>query len=351
MLSPQRRTPSIYYNIDARLWPEGTRVMSARSEIFREDTVAIAECASSLLTSINSEVNDEMKRTLEGTIAPGTGLSLTVNERELAVCGFSLRLSAPDTAAALKGTEIKLFFDGRQTAEVPAGNFFGTGYSYNSYNTRFTGADPGGTLRSSWLMPFRDSCRISIFNKTEDPLTVSALVSLSPYEWNDNSMHFGVSFREYTEYETAGSEHTGGTGLHTDINIADLKGKGLYAGDAMLVFNTADAWWGEGDEKIYVDGESFPSSFGTGTEDYFGYAWCRPELFDHPLIAQPAGYGNFHPGMSVNMRYRILDAIPFTKSLKVDLEMWHWVRTTINFSATAYYYVVPDPFLPPARGR
>ncbi|MDM8001835.1 MAG: DUF2961 domain-containing protein, partial [Bacteroidota bacterium] len=146
-------------------------------------------------------------------------------------------------------------------------------------------------------------------------------------------------------------EHTGGTGLHSDINIADLKGRGLYAGDAMLVFNTADAWWGEGDEKIYVDGETFPSSFGTGTEDYFGYAWCRPEPFDHPLIAQPAGCGNFHPGMSMNMRYRILDAIPFTESLKVDLEMWHWVKTTIDFSVTAYYYTVPDPFLAPARGR
>lgn len=342
IITPQRRTPSIYYNIDARLYDVGTRVMSARNEIFRDDSIAIAECASALLTRSTREVNDDLKRTLGGTIAPGGGLSVSVTDRGLAVNGLSLLLSAPDTAAALKGTVIRLLFDGRQTAEVPAGNFFGTGYSLNSYGTRFTSADPDGTLRSSWLMPFRDSCRISILNNTEDTLTVSALLSLATYEWNDNSMHFGASFREYAGFETAGSEHTGGTGLHSDINIADLKGKGLYAGDAILVFNTADAWWGEGDEKIYVDGELFPSSFGTGTEDYFGYAWCRPELFDHPLIAQPAGYGNFHPGMSVNMRYRILDAIPFADSLKVDLEMWHWVRTTIDFSVTAYYYTLPE---------
>ena len=351
IISPERRTPSIYYNIDARLYEEGTRVMSARSGMFREDTLAIAECASALPVRSTGNVNDQMKRTLDGTVAPGSALSVSVAEGRLAVCGLSLRLSAPDTAATLKGAVIRLFFDGQQTAEVPAGNFFGTGYSHNSYNTRFTGADPDGTLRSSWLMPFRDSCRIGLFNNTDDTLTVSATVSLVPYEWNDNSMHFGVSFREYTGFETAGSEHTGGTGLHSDITIADLKGKGLYAGDAMVVFNTADAWWGEGDEKIYVDGEMFPSSFGTGTEDYFGYAWCRPEPFDHPLIAQPAGNGNFHPGMSVNMRYRILDAIPFTESLKADIEMWHWVKTTIDFSATAYYYTVPDPFLLPARGR
>ncbi len=45
-----------------------------------------------------------------------------------------------------------------------------------------------------------------------------------------------------------------------------------------------------------------------------------------PLISQPAGDGNYHPGMSVNMRYRNLDAIPFNESIKSDIELWHWVR-------------------------
>ena len=40
--------------------------------------------------------------------------------------------------------------------------------------------------------------------------------------------------------------------------------------------NPVEAWWGEGDEKVFVDGEKFPSHFGTGTEDYYGYAWCWP---------------------------------------------------------------------------
>ena len=71
----------------------------------------------------------------------------------------------------------------------------------------------------------------------------------------------------------------------------------MYVGDCLTLFNTVYAWRGEGDEKIYVDGESFPSHFGTGTEDYYGYAWCRPERFTgHPFIAQPDGSGNFDPG-------------------------------------------------------
>ncbi|MDX9729921.1 MAG: DUF2961 domain-containing protein, partial [Bacteroidales bacterium] len=297
---------------------------------------------SDLLSGPGRQRSEDRKRSLAESLAPGDEISIAITDRGLAIGSFSLALTAKDTAAALKGTVIRMTFDGRQTAEVPAGNFFGTGYSYNSYGTRFTAADPAGTLSSFWLMPFRDSCRVTLVNEAADTIGISATVTIAPYRWDKSSMHFGASWREYESFEAAGSENTGGTGLHSDVTIADLKGKGVYAGDAITIFNTADAWWGEGDEKIYVDGETFPSSIGTGTEDYFGYAWCRPEPFDHPLIAQPTGSGNYHPGMSVNMRYRILDAIPFNESIKSDIEMWHWVNTTVSFSLTSYYYLLPE---------
>ncbi len=344
VITPERRTPSIYYNIGTRLYGEGTRVESARHETFLSDTLAISECASSLLShgSCGNGTNDEMTRSAEGIFAPGSDCSFRISGKDLAIGSLTLSLSAADTAAALRGAVIRLSFDGRITAEVPAGNFFGTGYAFNSYRTLFTSAGADGIMCTSRLMPFRDSCTVSICNGTRDSLGIKAEVSLTPYLWDESSMHFGASWREYPDFETAGAVRTGGTGLHRDVNMTELSGRGVYAGDAMTIFNSADAWWGEGDEKIYVDGESFPSSFGTGTEDYFGYAWCRPERFDHPLIAQPAGYGNFHPGMSVNMRYRLLDAIPFGESLKADLEMWHWVKTTVSFSLTSFYYLSPQ---------
>ena len=62
-------------------------------------------------------------------------------------------------------------------------------------------------------------------------------------------------------------------------------------GDTLAVVNGAAAWWGEGDEKIYVDDESFPSHFGTGTEDYYGYAWCRAKSFSSPFHANRKGAG------------------------------------------------------------
>ncbi|MBE0680252.1 MAG: DUF2961 domain-containing protein [Bacteroidales bacterium] len=342
VITPERITPSIYYNINTRLYEQGTRVVSVKSQMFRADTLAISECAQALLSNTGAESNNDLKSFSSGKFAPGEACSVIITKPGFAVKSFTLSLNAKDTASVLKHAIVRMRFDGRETVEVPAGCFFGTGYSYNSYRTHFTSANPDGTLSSSWLMPFRDSCRISIFNGTEENLGITMEVTLTPYTWDPSSMHFGASWKEYAAVETAGSENTGGTGLHTDLNIADLKGRGLYAGDAVLVFNSADAWWGEGDEKIYVDGEAFPSSLGTGTEDYYGYAWCRPEPFSHPLIAQPSGQGNFHPGMSVNMRYRILDAIPFNESVRVDIELWHWVKTTIDYSVTSYYYLSPE---------
>src|SRR5690606_15037365 len=120
-----------------------------------------------------------------------------------------------------------------------------------------------------------------------------------------------------------------------------VEGKGVYVGDTLTLFNGAPRWWGEGDEKIYVDGENFPSHFGTGTEDYYGYAWCRPEKFSAPFHAQPDGSGNLEGGYAVNSRYRALDAIPFEKSIKFDMELWHWAPATVNYAPTTFFYARP----------
>jgi hypothetical protein len=134
-----------------------------------------------------------------------------------------------------------------------------------------------------------------------------------------------------------------------DWNYLTAKGKGVFAGVAFFLDNPTTDWWGEGDEKIYVDGETFPSHFGTGTEDYYGYGWSSPKLFTHAYHSQarcdgPGNYGR----TSVN-RFDILDRIPFTKSFKFDMELWHWKDCKVNMALTAYYYGLPgaDDNFPP----
>ena len=124
-----------------------------------------------------------------------------------------------------------------------------------------------------------------------------------------------------------------------DMNYADIEGKGLWVGDQVSLFNMAKTWWGEGDEKIFVDGEEFPSHIGTGSEDYYGYAFARPEAFSHPFMCQPSGAGNWVPDLTVNIRHRSLDVIPFNSSISTNIEMWHWADCCMNYALTSYYYV------------
>ena len=127
-----------------------------------------------------------------------------------------------------------------------------------------------------------------------------------------------------------------------DWNYLTATGKGVFAGVAFAIDNPVKIWWGEGDEKIYVDGEVFPSTFGTGTEDYYGYAWGSPERFVHayhnqPRVDGPGNYGN----TSVN-RFHLFDDIPFTRSFVFDIENWHWdPNCDYERDAVSYWYARP----------
>ena len=279
---------------------------------------------------------------LSGEILPGSSINYSTGKGKQAIVRIKMDIDAEDHSQALRSTVIGIVFDGLSTVWVPAGDFFGTGFELYTSDTWYTSVNDDGSMQSDWIMPFRESADFRIHNFGEQSVKVETEIFIEPYSWRRNSMYFGASWHEYHNIKTAGAENSGGTGEHFDINYIDIEGKGLYAGDAITVYNTANAWWGEGDEKIFVDNEEFPSCIGTGTEDYYGYAWCRPEKFTHPFIAQPTGAGNFNPGMTVNMRFRILDAIPFEEKISSNIELWHWAPAVINYALTSYHYILPD---------
>jgi hypothetical protein len=336
------RKPSIYYNICYREYEEGTKVVSFSNNELANAADLIKDTNETLKLS-GSFLNDEqtLLSDLSESIPAYDSVTISVNSKGSAISKIILKLTASDTEHALRSTVLKITFDGLQTVWVPAGDFFGTGYKKTSSKTWNSSVDGQMNMESFWLMPFRGNATVSLINYSEQTVKADLKVESSKYIWSKNSMYFGAAWHEYHKIQTAGSEATGGTGRHRDINFADIKGKGVYAGDAVTVLNTVDAWWGEGDEKIFVDGEPFPSNIGTGTEDYYGYAWCRPETFSHPFIAQPSGSGNFNPGLTINMRYRDLDAIPFKSSISSNIELWHWLPAVINYALTTYFYVLP----------
>jgi len=344
-LNPEKHSPSVYYNINYRTYDTGTKVKSFSLEDLKMYAPQISELQSRLAEiNHNTPFVPELKEQSMGKateIGPGKNISIDLKGTQ-AIYGITLRINAENLPQALRSTVLGITFDGEKTVWSPVGDFFGTGYQIRPYKTWNTQVDSTGLMKAFWVMPFKKDAVVELINYGDQKVTAEvADVSTGKYKWTGNSMHFGAIWHEYNGIDAKGYTGDHIKGKHEDINFVKLNGMGQYAGDAITIFNTADAWWGEGDEKVYVDGEKFPSHIGTGTEDYIGYAWCRPEFFNHFLIAQPDGSGNFHTGMTVNMRRRMLDAVPFTQNLKFDMELWHWATTKINYAIVSYWYMKP----------
>ena len=55
--------------------------------------------------------------------------------------------------------------------------------------------------------------------------------------------------------------------------------------------------------------------------------------------------------VSAHATDRILDALPFTSSIRFDMELWHWRHTKMNYAPAVFWYarpgatrnVAPDP--------
>ena len=123
---------------------------------------------------------------------------------------------------------------------------------------------------------------------------VEAKALVGPWKWDDRSMYFHATWRQLTNVRSFREGTTKPEEGAYDVNFVEVTGQGVYVGDTLTVFNGADAWWGEGDEKIFVDGEAFPVPHRHGHRGLYGYAWCRPEFFSSPFHAQPNGAGNLH---------------------------------------------------------
>ncbi|MBN1611833.1 MAG: DUF2961 domain-containing protein [Polyangiaceae bacterium] len=230
---------------------------------------------------------------------------------------------------ALEATTIELSFDGERTVAMPLGEFVGSGSTLTPYRSLLFETTGNGDVMSRWPMPFRAEARIVVRGQPN----LSGELGVEPRPFSERSLYFHAVSQPPTRVSTR---------PFRDLTFLDATGSGQYVGSALRFDNPPGIrWWGEGDEKIYVDGAVFPTQFGTGTEDYYGYAWSTPERFQSALHGQPrAGTGGFD-GSFFMYRMHLLDAVPFQTSLRFDLELWHWDETEVTWASTAYYYARP----------
>jgi hypothetical protein len=332
--NPNGPPPGRWYNIEYRTYPAGTKVKTFSMADFK--------ALESLVARVR-EVLDEGHRSkgkgvdIEGDIGPGKEVSLDLPAGPAAV--RELRLNAiqdcksPDEfAEVLRSTVIRITFDGEETVWCPVGDFSGSGVGLNQLDSWYRKVWTCGSMDSYWVMPYQKSARITFVNLGKQPVKVWALATVGDWKWDARSMHFHANWRQERDIPTR---------PYKDWNYITITGKGVYLGDTLALFNPVKNWWGEGDEKIGVDGEPFPSHFGTGSEDYYGYAWGNTTLFQGPFSNQVRVDGPGNMGHTTVTRTRSLDAIPFTKSLQTDIEIWHWADCKVAYAAATYWYALP----------
>ena len=327
-----------YYQVNYRTYAAGTAVQSMTLDSISVSAEAISRTNGILApTGTRDRGAPPGFVTIKKAVAPGERADVALPKGPGVIKNLQLLLQADDRSQAMRSTVLSAEFDGEPCVWVPAGEFFANGFGQAEARTFwFTANQLGGEC--TWPMPYQNAGTMSITNLGTQPVSVTLLVSTYNWSWDDRSMHFHAAW--HAEYPI---HAYGGRGTK-DWNYLEATGKGVYVGDSLAIMNPVPEWWGEGDEKIFVDGEKFPSHFGTGTEDYYGYAWSSNVPFQHPFHAQPRCDGQKpgnNWGHSTVSRVRALDAIPFTTSFKFDMEIWHWRECDVAYAATTYFYAKP----------
>ncbi len=341
-----------YYHINYSTFPKGTTVPTFQGNLSSSETAALKEVDEYLSSKLGSDPvgkrKGEITEVKKVTIQPGETSNILSFKGGRAITTLKIKMpttNREDECFALRELALKITWDGNKEPSVwtPLGDFFGTAMGIHHYRSLPMGMEEDG-FYSYWYMPFQKSALLEITNDGDVPRQLEVKVTHAP---------LSRPIEEFGRFHA--KWHRDAFLLEDPDRWPDwpfllTKGRGRFVGLMLHVWNPKGGsapelkegsfWWGEGDEKFFVDGEKFPSTFGTGTEDYFGYAWCSPELFQNAYHNQTLG--SFNCGhVSVN-RWQITENVPFQTSFDGIIEKYFPAKRPTHYASVAYWYLAPD---------
>jgi len=247
---------------------------------------------------------------------------------------------------------LRIYWDGaaEPAVESPVGDFFAAGFGRRAEVLSLPVlVQEGDAYNCFWPMPFHKSARIEIENQSTLPLNSLyyqidyARVELLPPE----TPYFCAQYRQEFPAQSG-----------RDYLILDAVGRGHYVGTVLSARSRSPEWFGEGDEKFYIDGETTPSIQGTGTEDYALNAWgMAVGTYPYFGVSILEGEWGMVGWLTTMYRWHIPDPIRFTTSLRVEIENAGWisedelaegahrgfVERNDDYATVAFWYQVGQP--------
>jgi hypothetical protein len=231
---------------------------------------------------------------------------------------------------------IQIKWDGESEPSVwaPLGDFFGTAPGANPYQSLPLGLTSDGWWYCNWFMPFARHAQVVFTKEAGLPVKLQYQISSRPLQ-GDLSQYARFHAKWHRDaFPPVEPER------QIDWAVLKTEGAGRFVGMMLHIWNPRGGWWGEGDEKFFADGEKFPSTIGTGSEDYFGYAWCNPTLFQNAFHNQTHNDGNNKGHVSVN-RWHVSDNVPFHNSFEGCIEKYFSNQRPTLYAALACWYLAP----------
>ncbi|HVZ55962.1 MAG TPA: glycoside hydrolase family 172 protein [Chitinophagaceae bacterium] len=263
---------------------------------------------------------------------------------------------------------IRIYWDDEKfpSVEAPVGDFFCMGWGkYAPLQSLAVAVNPGSAFNCYWPMPFRKKCRITMENIDDRDMYLYYQVDYVLTTVPDDAAYFHAQFRRVNPLP-----------YKQDYTLVDsIEGKGQYVGTYLAYGVHSNGWWGEGEIKFFMDGDTrFPTICGTGTEDYFcgSYDFDSRRLnaqgqesveyteFCSPYTGLPQvirGDGHYNVMQRFGLyRWHITDPIRFEKNLRVTIQALGWrdggryLPLQDDIASVVYWYQTephhPFPVLP-----
>ncbi len=239
---------------------------------------------------------------------------------------------------------LRIYWDGEEkpSVECPAGDFFACGMGqYVGVNSLAVCVNPKSGFNCYWVMPFRKSFKITMTNIDEKPMVLYYQIDYTLTDVPKDAAYFHAQFRRVNPLP-----------YKQDYTILEgVRGQGHYVGTYMTWGSNSPGWWGEGEIKFFMDGDTeFPTICGTGTEDYFcgSYGFHKPDSreyqeFNSPYAGMPQVIESETQPRFGLYRWHILDPIRFEKDLKVTIQALGWrdrkyLPLKDDLSSVAFWY-------------
>jgi len=248
---------------------------------------------------------------------------------------------------ALREMTLAIKWDGEPTPSVwaPLGDFFATSPGVNLYKALPMGMTEDG-FYCYWYMPFERGAVIELANDGQQPRKLAIEVETAPVAKPPGELLRFHAWWHGDDYTGVDKERFTAGDRRPDWPLLVTEGRGRYVGMTQHIWKFG-GWWGEGDEKFFVDGEKYPSTIGTGSEDYIGYAWAaNPPFvtFESALACNTHLLPDAQKDTSVN-RFHVCDDVPFRTSFEGVIEKYvpNYDRQgrPCLFDTTVYWYAMP----------